>query len=67
MRGRFLDTCTKIAFDAEVNIGQDPGGVAFNYVVALERLVSAKGDRGDLKGRTLSGLPCWLAVTTLSA
>jgi hypothetical protein len=50
--GRFLDTCAKIAFDAEVNIGQDPGEVAFNYVVALERLVSAKDDRGDLKRRT---------------
>ena len=50
--GRFLDTCTKIAYDAEVNIGENPGEVAFNYVVALERLVSANDDRGDLKRRT---------------
>ncbi|ONI91383.1 hypothetical protein ALI22I_08380 [Saccharothrix sp. ALI-22-I] len=50
--GRFLDTCAKIAFDAEVNFGEDPGEVAFNYVVALERLVSANDDRGDLKRRT---------------
>ncbi|CRK57076.1 hypothetical protein [Alloactinosynnema sp. L-07] len=50
--GRFLDTCAKVAFDAVVSIGQDPAEVAFNYVVALERLVSANGDQGDLKRRT---------------
>lgn len=50
--GRFLDTCAKIAYDAEVNFGEDPSEVAFNYVVALERLVSAKEDRSDLKRRT---------------
>lgn len=47
--GRFLDTCAKIAYDAEVDFGEDSGEVAFNYVVTLERLVSANDDRGDLK------------------
>ncbi|UOX90404.1 HEPN domain-containing protein [Amycolatopsis sp. FBCC-B4732] len=49
---RFLETCDKIAYDTEVNIGVDASEVIFDYVVALERLVSASEDRNDLKRRT---------------